>query len=78
MSLVLALLASSLAPQGFVDGDQSVGGGAVVHYAKGGKGEPVVLVHGFGETARMWRPIMPTLAKAYTVIVPDLDRKSVV
>jgi len=58
--------------QGFREGDQQVGNGAVVHYVRGGKGEPVVLVHGFGETERMWRPIMPTLAKEYTVIAPDL------
>lgn len=73
MSLVLAILATSMAPlKGFVEGSQSVGGGAVVHYTKGGKGAPVVLVHGFGETARMWRPLMPALAKEYTVIAPDL------
>lgn len=73
MSFAVALLATSLAPvPGFVEGTQSVGSGAVVHYTKGGKGEPVVLVHGFGETARMWRPIMPALAKEFTVIAPDL------
>lgn len=69
MSPLLALVA--LQP-GFVEGSQSVGGGAVVHYVRGGKGEPVVLVHGFGETARMWRPLMPALAKEYTVLAPDL------
>lgn len=68
----LLLLAALAAPQGFHEAKQSVGGGAVVHYVRGGKGEPVVLVHGFGETARMWRPIMPALAKSYTVIAPDL------
>lgn len=73
MSFLLALLVTAAGPlQGFHEGDQRVDSGAVVHYVKGGKGEPVVLVHGFGETERMWRPIMPTLAKEYTVIAPDL------
>jgi pimeloyl-ACP methyl ester carboxylesterase len=71
VSPLLLLTAASLQP-GFVEGRQPVGGGAVVHYVRGGKGEPVVLVHGFGETARMWRPLMPTLAKEYTVLAPDL------
>jgi pimeloyl-ACP methyl ester carboxylesterase len=43
-----------------------------LHYVKGGRGEPVVLLHGFAETWYMWRNIMPELAKSYTVIVPDL------
>ena len=43
-----------------------------LHYVTGGKGEPVVLLHGFGSTWYMWRHVMPELAKHYTVIVPDL------
>jgi pimeloyl-ACP methyl ester carboxylesterase len=43
-----------------------------LHYVTGGKGELVVLLHGFAETWYMWRHIMPELAKRYTVIVPDL------
>jgi pimeloyl-ACP methyl ester carboxylesterase len=29
-------------------------------------------LHGFAETSRMWRPIIPTLAEKFTVIAPDL------
>jgi len=43
-----------------------------LHYVMGGRGEPVVLLHGFAETWYMWRHVMPELAKRYTVIVPDL------
>ena len=32
----------------------------------------VILLHGFAETSRMWRPIIPTLAEKFTVIAPDL------
>jgi len=46
--------------------------GTRIHYLIGGKGSPVVLLHGYAETGHMWRPIMPLLAQHHTVIVPDL------
>jgi pimeloyl-ACP methyl ester carboxylesterase len=59
-------------PAGFKEGTQAIGNGMSLHYVQGGSGKPVVLLHGFTDTARMWRPILPTLAKSYTVITPDL------
>jgi len=38
----------------------------------GGKGEPVVLLHGYPQTAQMWRKVAPQLADRYTVVCPDL------
>src|SRR6185436_7313849 len=46
--------------------------GVRIHYLIGGKGPAVVLLHGFGQTGLMWRPILPVLAQKHTVIVPDL------
>ena len=46
--------------------------GVRLHYWIGGKGSPVVLLHGFAQTGLMWRPVMPLLAQRHTVIVPDL------
>src|SRR5436309_12566346 len=46
--------------------------GTRLHYLIGGKGSPVVLLHGYAETSHMWRPIMPLLSQHHTVIVPDL------
>jgi pimeloyl-ACP methyl ester carboxylesterase len=44
-----------------------------LHYLTAGNGSAaVILLHGFAETSRMWRPIMPLLAKKFTVIAPDL------
>jgi pimeloyl-ACP methyl ester carboxylesterase len=44
-----------------------------LHYLTAGKApSAVILLHGFAETSRMWRPIMPTLAERFTVIAPDL------
>ena len=46
--------------------------GIQVHYVMGGKGDAVVLLHGWPETWYSWHKVMPDLAKNYTVIVPDL------
>ena len=46
--------------------------GLKIHYLTAGKGEPVILLHGFAQTSRMWRPLMTELAKTRTVIAPDL------
>jgi pimeloyl-ACP methyl ester carboxylesterase len=44
-----------------------------LHYLTAGHGSvTVILLHGFAETSRMWRPIIPTLAEKFTVIAPDL------
>jgi len=43
-----------------------------LHYLAAGKGPVVILLHGYAETSRMWRPIMPLLAEKFTVIAPDL------
>lgn len=43
-----------------------------MYYRMAGRGEPVVLLHGFPETSFAWRKIFPALADQYTVIAPDL------
>src|SRR6266404_212009 len=58
-------------PAGFTEHDADVNG-VKLHYFIGGKGSPVVLLHGYAETSHMWFPIMPLLASNHTVIVPDL------
>lgn len=37
-----------------------------------GEGPPVVLLHGFGETHVAWHRIAPSLARRFSVVVPDL------
>src|SRR6202161_1927614 len=43
-----------------------------LHYLFAGKGDPVVLLHGYAETSHMWLPLMPKLATSHTVIAVDL------
>jgi pimeloyl-ACP methyl ester carboxylesterase len=46
--------------------------GVRLHYLTAGHGPMVILLHGYAETSRMWRPIVPLLAEKFTVIAPDL------
>src|SRR5450755_2328675 len=46
--------------------------GLKLHYLAAGQGPAVVLLHGYAETSRMWRPLIPLLAERFTVIAPDL------
>ena len=36
--------------------------GVKLHYLTAGKGEPVILLHGYAENSHMWRPLIPELA----------------
>jgi pimeloyl-ACP methyl ester carboxylesterase len=40
-------------------------------YSEGGRGEPVVLLHGFGASADSWNRFAKPLIKRYRVIAPD-------
>lgn len=47
--------------------------GRAVHVEQRGAGEPVVLLHGFGESTYSFRHVLPTLAERYRVIAVDLN-----
>jgi pimeloyl-ACP methyl ester carboxylesterase len=46
--------------------------GLKLQYLTAGHGPAIVLLHGYAETSRMWKPLMPKLASSFTVIAPDL------
>jgi pimeloyl-ACP methyl ester carboxylesterase len=46
--------------------------GTSIHYLIAGKGEPIVLLHGYAQNSHMWQPLIAALAKTNTVIAPDL------
>lgn len=58
-------------PAGFKDASAMVNG-VNIHYVIGGQGEPLLLVHGFGQNWYMWNRLLPELSKFFTVIAPDL------
>jgi pimeloyl-ACP methyl ester carboxylesterase len=43
-----------------------------IHYRVFGKGEPVVLVHGFGEDGNIWNELIKDLQNNFHLIVPDI------
>jgi haloacetate dehalogenase len=38
----------------------------------GGKGAPVVMLHGYPQTGQMWRKVAPGLLEEFTIVCPDL------
>jgi len=65
--LALAKPAASAIESRFADVE-----GLRLHYLTAGKGPVVILLHGYTQTGRMWRPLFPRLADKFTVIAPDL------
>jgi len=68
---VLALYIPVTAQEAIKDGFATVNG-IKVHYLRAGKGDPVILLHGYAQNNHMWRPLIPQLAKTHTIIAPDL------
>src|SRR5437763_13950928 len=74
MAIVCMLISSKAAfaaPQAISSKTVQVGD-AKLHYLTAGRGPAVVLLHGYTQTSRMWKPIIPLLARRFTVIAPDL------
>lgn len=43
-----------------------------IHFTVEGKGEPIILLHGFLETTDMWKEITPELTKTHQIVSIDL------
>jgi pimeloyl-ACP methyl ester carboxylesterase len=46
--------------------------GVTLHVAEAGRGDAVLLLHGYPQSGEAWRSVAPELAKAHRVIIPDL------
>lgn len=46
--------------------------GVRLHVWTAGSGPAVLLLHGYPQSAIMWRKVAPVLARGYSVVVPDL------
>jgi len=53
-------------------------GGVKLHYLTAGHGPAVLLLHGYTQTSRMWRPIIPLLAQKPSLprICPELATRT--
>src|SRR4029077_3212794 len=72
VSIVLVAFAARLAvPQagaeqpGKIESRYKEVNGVRLHYLIAGKGEPVLLLHGYAQTSHMWLPLIPQLAKTH-------------
>ncbi len=54
------------------DGDRLTIDGRTVHVEQRGEGEPLLLLHGFGESTYSWRKVVPALSEHYRTIAIDL------
>lgn len=43
-----------------------------IHYLVGGKGAPLVVIHGGSDGAKAWKKTMAALIKNYTLFIPDM------
>lgn len=46
--------------------------GAQIYLRHGGTGPPLLLLHGFPQTHHAWHAVAPTLARHFTLVIPDL------
>ena len=70
--LILSWLVSVRAGENINARDAKIGNMQLHYLTAGNAPATVILLHGFAETSRMWRPIIPLLAQKFTVIAPDL------
>jgi len=65
------LMPSGTAMPGF-DYQRITTSGATINVAIRGKGAPLLLLHGYPETHRMWHKVAPALAEEFAVVCADL------
>lgn len=46
--------------------------GVCIHFRTGGSGPPLLLLHGFPQTQALWHRMAPSLARHFTLVMPDL------
>jgi len=66
------VLGQTLAEDGSIESRFATVDGLKIHYLRAGHGPAVILLHGYTQTSRMWRPLIPRLTDKFTVIAPDL------
>ncbi len=69
--MIPVVRAQPASPAAIVDRTATVNGFRM-HYLTAGKGDPILLLHGYAQTSRMWKPLMTELARTNLVIAPDL------
>lgn len=70
------IVVTELGAAPFLDGfrlvDAALGNGIIIRAAIGGKGPPLLLLHGHPQTHVTWRKVAPRLAEHFTIVAADL------
>jgi pimeloyl-ACP methyl ester carboxylesterase len=76
LSFVLAATAAAMSQtktgSNVIESRFGVVDGIKIHYLTAGHGPAVILLHGYTQTSRMWRPLIPKLTDKFTIVAPDL------
>lgn len=74
VALIVLALTTNVSAQSrtAIESRFAVVNGVRLHYLVAGKGDPVLLLHGYAENSHMWRPLILELAKTHTVTAPSL------
>ena len=71
-TLIAAIVATAVAFHSPVRAESVKVNGIELYYDIQGSGEPLLMLHGFGECGAIWTPVAQELAKRYRVIVVDM------
>lgn len=71
LALICLTATFSFSAEGFATKTAQVDG-ITIHYMIAGHGPAILLLHGYAENSRMWKPLIPLLSDKFTVIAPDL------
>jgi pimeloyl-ACP methyl ester carboxylesterase len=70
--MLILLLPATVIAQVNIESKFADVNGLRMHYLVAGRGDPVILLHGYAQNSHMWRPAMLELAKTRMVVAPDL------
>ena len=51
--------------------------GKKLHYLTAGQGPALILLHGYTQTSRMWRPLIDKLKDKFTIIAPTYPASAI-
>ena len=68
----LTVMSQAKAASGTIESRFGEVDGIKIHYLTAGHGPAVILLHGYTQTSRMWRPLIPKLTGKFRVVAPDL------
>ena len=67
--IVVAEMSAAQATSAGIQSKTASVDGLKIHYLTAGKGPAVILLHGYTQTSRMWRPLIPLLSAQLSLLM---------